>query len=109
MSLQVTVKLLQRRTLEVSEIEVVNGEVVNEQLGDLDELSRDWRRIDDGLFSHEVDKILSEWKNDHVEARRSLEMILLIVFLFLWEHSSKAELLIVAGNELHNAYEVLLA
>lgn len=39
MGLQMAVELLQRGALEVAEVEVVNGEVIDEQLGDLDELS----------------------------------------------------------------------
>lgn len=91
------VELLKRGAFEVSEIEVVDGEVIDEQLGDLDEFSRNRRRVDYSLFSYEVDEILSEGKDNHIEARRSLEMVLLIVLLFLRENCSKPKLLVVSG------------
>lgn len=98
MGLQVAVELLKRGAFEVSEIEVVDGEVIDEQLGDLDEFSGNRRRVDYRLFSNKVDEILSEGQDDHIESRRSLEMVLLIIFLFLRENCSKAELLVVSGD-----------
>lgn len=76
----------------------MDGEVIDEQLGDLDEFSGNRRRVDYGLFSDEVDEILSEGQDDHIEAWRSLEMVLLIVLLFLRENCSKAKLLVISGD-----------
>jgi len=96
--LQVAVELLQRRTLEIPEIEIVNGKVVDQQFGHLNQLGRNWRRSDDCFVPDEVDYVVCEGQDDHIEAWRSLKMILFIVLFLLGKEGCETQLLIVSWH-----------
>lgn len=83
MCLQMAVEFLQGRVLKVTEVEVVDGEVVDKQFGDLQQLSGDLLRFADGFIADEVDDILSEGQNHHVEPRRCLKVVFFVVLLLL--------------------------
>lgn len=96
--LQMAVEFLQGRVLKVTEVEVVDGEVVDKQFGDLQQLSGDLLRFADGFVADEVDNILSEGQNYHVEPRRCLKVVFFVVLLLLRVQCSESQFLVVSGD-----------
>ena len=101
------IELLQSWVFEVPKVEVVDGEVVDEQFGDLDEFGGYLLRFADGLVPREVDDIFCEGQNHHVEAWWGLEVILLVILLLLGEEGCESELLIVSGHQLDYCHQIL--
>lgn len=88
--LQVAVELLKRRVLKVSEIEVMDREIVYKQFGDLQQFCRNLLGFADRLVPCEVHDVLCERQDNHVEPRRRLEMILLVILFLLWIQSCES-------------------
>jgi hypothetical protein len=82
----------------------VNGEVIDKEFGDLYEFCWDFCRFDYCLFAYKIDDIIGEGQDNHIEARRSLEMVLFIVFLFLRKQGSEPKFLIISGDEFYDSH-----
>lgn len=84
------VEFLKGRILKVTEIEVMDGQVIDQKFGNLQQLGRYLLRFADCFVPYEVYNILSKRQNHHVEPRWRLEMILFIIFLLLGVKCSKS-------------------
>lgn len=99
-----TVEFLQCWALEVSKIEVVDSQVVDQQLGDLDQLLRYLRWLHNCFLPYEIDQVLGEGQDHHVEAWWCLEVVLRIVFFLLRKECCESEFLVIPRDKLDDAY-----